>query len=426
MCPRHQGSSPAELPRLAAWPNRIVELTELDPSELLAHPLNWRRHPDGQRTALRDVLERIGIVQGVIYNRTTRHLVDGHLRVEEALRRGIPRVPVVVVELSADEERLVLATFDPIGSLATPDRDALTELLASFEVGDGPLKALLAELAASAGVTIPTRIDPDAVLPLPDPPSTYVRLGQVWQAGPHRIGCGDATDPTFVARILDGARPSLLATDPPYGVELDLAARHGAASRSRRGAGHRRVGMAGDARPDWSAAFELVASLDVAYVWHPSLTAPAVFAGLERIGFEPVSEIIWAKSRWTVGRRWYHWMHESAIVARRTGARVRFLGGRAQGTVWEAPSPKVGGPGADPKEDHPSQKPVVLFERPIRNHLEAGGLAYDPFLGSGTAVIAAELTGRACYGVELDPQFAQLALERWAAVTGRRPVLLEG
>ena len=138
-----------------------------------------------------------------------------------------------------------------------------------------------------------------------------------------------------------------------------------------------------------------------------------------------MSEIVWAKARWVVGPRWYHWAHESCLVVRKRGARLRFLGGRDQGTVWEAPSPKVGGPGADPKADHPSQKPVVLFERAIRNHLPPGGLAYDPFAGSGTALVAAEVSHRRCLAIEIDPRFVQLSIERWQNVSGVRAELIE-
>lgn len=408
-----------------AWRSRIVGHADVDPATLVTNPANWRRHPDRQRAALDGSLTDIGWVQSVIVNRTTGHLVDGHARVEQALGRGEPLVPVGYVELSPDEERLVLATLDPIGALAEPDAEALTSLLASFEISDGALDDLLAELREQAGIGRPALVDPDEVLPLPEPESVYVRPGQIWQVGSHRLACGDALDAGLVARLLDGARPTLLATDPPYGVGLDLARRHRDSAR-RRGAGHRNVGMAGDGRADWSAAFELVPSLEVAYVWHPALMGPAVSAGLKRIGFEPISEIIWVKTRWAIGRSWYHWQHEACLVARRNGVPVTFLGGRDQGTVWEAPSPKVGGPGADPKVDHPSQKPVALFDRPIRNHLRAGAIVYDPFLGSGTTLIAAELAPRICYGLELDPRYAQLVLERWHAVTGRRAELVAG
>jgi DNA modification methylase len=152
--------------------------------------------------------------------------------------------------------------------------------------------------------------------------------------------------------------------------------------------------------------------------------ASAVFAGLERLGFELVSELVWVKPKFAVGPRWYHWSHESCVVARR-GRPGPFLGPRDQGTVIEAPSPRMGGAGADPMVDHPAQKPTVLFERPIRNHLHPGELVYDPFLGSGTTLVAAETTRRRCYGLEIEPRFAQVAIERWQALAGRPAELVD-
>jgi ParB-like chromosome segregation protein Spo0J len=422
----------ASPPERSPWRNRIVGHAEVEPQTLVANPQNWRLHPESQRRTLRAVLDSIGWVGQVIVNRVTGHIVDGHLRVEEAIARGEPTVPVELVELSLDEERQVLATLDPIGGLALADPTALAELLASFSTSEADLAAFLDGLAATHGARPLDLVDPDDVPAPPEEAATYVRSGQLWELGSHRLLCGDALDPAVVARLLDGARPRLMTTDQPYGVSLDLARRHALSDARRRGGGpprgtgHRNVSLAGDERADWSEAFALVPSLDVVYVWRPALHAAEVAEGLARIGFELVSEIVWVKSRWAVGRRWYHWRHETCLVARRRGARVPFLGGRDQGTTWAAPSPKVGGRDADPKADHPAQKPVLLFDRPIRNHLHPGEAVYDPFLGSGTTLIAAELSHRRCYGLEIDPRYAQVAIERWQAVTGGRAVLADG
>ena len=420
-------SGPLDPP--APWRSRIVGHADVPPADLVANPRNWRRHPESQRRPLRSAIGDVGWVQRIIVNRTTGHIVDGHARVEEALARGEPVVPVVFVELTPEEEHRVLATLDPIGALAEADGPALAVLLASIATSDADLAAFLDDLAAAHGLARPDLVDPDEIPAPPDEAATYVRPGQIWCLGSHRLFCGDALDPAGVGRLLAGERPLLLVTDPPYGVSLDLARRHARTAGTgraapRRAPGHLRTGLAGDTRVDWSAAYALVPSLAVGYVWHPALTVGAVIAGLERIGFELVSEIVWVKGRWVVGPRWYHWAHESCLVVRRRGARLRFLGGRAQGTIWEAPSPKAGGAGADPRVDHPAQKPVALYERPLRNHLPRGGLAYDPFVGSGTALVAAERSGRRCVGVEIDPSFAQVTIERWQALTGRRAELV--
>ena len=114
-------------------------------------------------------------------------------------------------------------------------------------------------------------------------------------------------------------------------------------------------------------------------------------------------------------------------MVRKPGTPHLFLGERNQSTVWRAPSPKMIGAGSDEeKEDHPTQKPVLLFETPIANHLRAGEAVYDPFLGSGTCLLAAERLGRHCYGMEIDPRYVQVTIERWQAFTGRTAERIDG
>jgi DNA modification methylase len=405
----------------APWRNRIVGSGEASPGELVANPRNWRTHPPNQRVALAGSLAEVGWVAQVLVNRTTGHVVDGHARLEEAIGRGELSVPVLYVELTAEEEALVLATLDPIGAMATADAAMLRELLADLSVDDAGLARLLAELAGPrVGL-----VDPDLIPDVSEEP--YVKSGELWQLGDHRLLVGDATSAEDVARLLAGAEPTLLATDPPYGVSLDPTWRDSvynqlgpAEQPYMRTAGHRNTTLSGDTRVDWSAAFALVPSLTVGYVWHAGVHAAAVAEGLIGIGFEIVSQVIWDKGLFAMGRSWYHWAHEPCWVVRRAGVSVPFLGERNQATVWRAPSPKmIMGGSTEPKFDHPAQKPVALFEAPIRNHLAPGAAVYDPFLGSGTTLIAAEIHGRRCYGLEIDPRYGQITIERWQAFTGR-------
>ncbi len=431
-----------------AWRNRITGSGLEDPSQLLANPANWRTHPAAQRNALRGSLDVVGWVAQVMVNTVTGHVVDGHARVEEALSRREPTVPVLYVELSPEEEALVLATLDPIGAMADRDGAKLEALLAEVSVDDAGLRRLLADLRGPRqGLVDPDTI-PEAVA------EPYVKPGDLYQLGDHRLLCGDATKPEDVARLLDGAEPILLATDPPYGVSLDPTWRDGvynalgpaeapymridatgegteptrtSGRAHRRTAGHRNTTLSGDTRIDWSDAFALVPSLRVGYVWHAGVHAGAVAAGLVRIGFEVVSQVIWDKGLFAMGRSWYHWAHEPCWVVRSVGAKVPFLGERNQATIWRAPSPKmIMGGSTEEKQDHPAQKPVALSEIAISNHLAPGELVYDPFVGSGTTLIAAETLGRRCYAMEIDPKYVQVAIERWQNFTGRQAVRADG
>jgi DNA modification methylase len=410
----------------AAWRNRIVGHGDEPPEQLLANPANWRVHPSEQQRALAGALSEVGWVAQILVNRTTGHVVDGHLRVELAISRGEPTVPVAYVELSEEEELLVLATLDPLAAMAAAEKDALEALLARLTPDDEALSSLLAELAEQNGIRRAVLGDPDDIPEVPTEADLYVKPGELWLLGQHRLLCGDATDADDVARLLDGAEPTLLATDPPYGVSLDPTWRDGlynelgpAEQPYMRTEGHRNTTVSGDTRVDWSEAFLLVPSLQVGYVWHAGVHAPEVAAGLERIGFEIAAQVIWDKGLFAMGRSWYHWAHEPCWVIRKPGVPHLFHGSRDQSTIWRAPSPKMIMAGSDEeKQDHPAQKPVLLYETPIRNHLRPGEAAYDPFVGSGTSIVAAETLGRRCYGMEIDPRYVQLTIERWQALTG--------
>jgi hypothetical protein len=284
----------AAAPAAQPWRSRIVGHADVAPADLVPNPRNWRTHPADQQRALTGALSEIGWVAEVLVNQTTGHVVDGHLRVELALARHETMVPVTYVGLSEAEEQLVLATLDPLAAMATAEKDALAALLAGLSPGDGALATLLAELAEQHGLRRPILGDPDEIPPLPEEKDVYVEPGSLWRLGDHRLLCGDATDADAVARLLAGAEPTLLATDPPYGVSLDPTWRDGVYNElgpaeqpyMRRTDGHRNTTLSGDTRVDWSAAFELVPSLTVGYVWHAGVHAATVAAGLERIGFE--------------------------------------------------------------------------------------------------------------------------------------------
>ena len=191
----------------------------------------------------------------------------------------------------------------------------------------------------------------------------------------------------------------------------------------KRTAGHTETTISGDTRADWSDAFALVPSLDVAYVWHASKFTREVLDGLLRIGFVHHQQIIWNKGRTVLTRTLYWFQHEPAWFVRKKNAPWYGKAGE-NSTVWDSPSPKfiMGGSGED-KFDHPTQKPVELMRRPILNHLWRGEPVYDPFLGSGTTLAAAELTERICYGLELDPKYVDVIVQRWQQLTGKKAKL---
>jgi DNA modification methylase len=231
---------------------------------------------------------------------------------------------------------------------------------------------------------------------------------------------------------LDGEKPTLLITDPPYGVGLDMEWRDraginrlGPAEPSYlRTKGHRNTSVSNDTVADWSAAYALVPSLEVAYVWHSTSHLIEVGQGLEALGFELRQQIVWVKTVPVISRSAYNWQHEPCWYAVKKGKRARWAGDGAHATAWQLASPKMThGGSTEQKFDHPTQKPVDCMARPLRNH---PGDAYDPFLGSGTTLIAAEMLGRRCFALEIEPKYVQTAIERWQAFTGKTAVKVHG
>jgi DNA modification methylase len=258
--------------------------------------------------------------------------------------------------------------------------------------------------------------DDQVVAPRP----TTIQRGDCFQLGKHRLLCGDATDPADVARLLAGARPQLLVTDPPYGVDYDPAWRHRCQPTQRTAIGT----VMNDDRVDWTAALQLFSG-DVVYLWHAGIFAGTVAHALASSGFDIRAQIIWAKQHFAMSRGEFHWQHEPCWYAVRTGRRSHWRGDRTQSTLWSVPNLNpMGGDrtGENAATGHSTQKPVRLFERPILNHTQPGDGVLDLFAGSGTALIAAEKTGRSAYAMDLDPVYVQATIDRWEAYAGQKAV----
>lgn len=447
-------TSPTALPFLT------VEEVAID--LLRPDPANPRRISDDELDALERSMRQFGFVQPVLARREDGVVIGGHQRLVAARRLGLTSVPVIYVDLTAEQARLLGLALNRISG--SWDEALLARLLADLQAtpdldltlsgfGEDEVKELLRSLETRERRERAEAFDlEEALEEARRAPRT--KPGDLWALGDHRLLCGDATSAADVARLLAGATPTLLATDPPYGVSLDGSWRDGVynalgpaeapymrtdghaepedatrASGGRRGrtAGHRHTTLSGDTRVDWSEAFALVPSLQVGYVWHAGVHAAEVAAGLVAIGFEIVAQVIWDKGLFAIGRSWYHWNHEPCWVVRRSGAKVPFRGSRDQATIWRVPSPKmIMGGSSEAKQDHPTQKPLLLFETPIANHLKAGGAVYDPFCGSGTALIAAERSGVRCYALEIDPLYVEVALRRWERFSGQAAERLDG
>jgi len=249
--------------------------------------------------------------------------------------------------------------------------------------------------------------DPDDVPDLPSHPVT--RPGDIWVMGGHKLVCGDSTSKDDVGALLAGVSPHLMVTDPPYGVSYDPAWR----KRAGVNLNPRKLGkVVNDDQDDWREAWALFPGT-VAYIWHASLHTSEVKQSLEASGFDMRAQIIWAKDRFAFSRGHYHWQHEPCWYAVRGTSGAHWSGDRKQSTVWTINARDDDGHG------HGTQKPVECMRRPIENNSSPGQAVYDPFCGSGTTIVAAEMTGRSCLAIEIDPAYVDVAVSRWQAFTGQ-------
>ena len=360
-------------------------------------------------------------------------VVDGHLRLKGAVAEKMREVPVIPCDGWTDAQvKAFRLMVNRSVSWAEWDLDAL-----ALEFGE--LKALDFDLALTGfdareidALTLTPDASEDEVPPVPDVPAS--RPGDLWLCGRHRVFCGDTTKPESVALALGSYKPFLMVTDPPYGVELDMEWRDraghnemGPAAKSYmkgRIEGHTATSISGDTKADWSDAFALVPTLDVLYVWHATSHLVEVAVGLDRIGFHVRQQIIWNKTAAAMSRQAYHWKHEPCWYAVRRGKTAHWLGSRDQSTIWDAASPKmIMGGSTEEKLDHPTQKPIELMRRPIMNHTRRGDVVWEPFLGSGTTLVAAESIGRICCGIEIEPRFVDQVVMRWEKLTGKQATL---
>ena len=419
--------TPAKRPSTRARQTRIQSLDDLQPD-----PLNANRGTDRGREALRRSLHTYGTGRSIVIDRRGR-ILGGHKTVEQAKHLGLPItvVPTTGQELVVVQRMDLDARTDPRARelaladnrVAELDLDWDPAVLRQLEQAGVALEAFwtpeeFGRLLASEG----PEAQPDENTVLAPPTTTTIRRGDVFQLGRHRLACGDATSATDVARLLAGATPCLMVTDPPYGVNYQPAFRHQAYPRQRTAVGR----VTNDTQADWAAAYALFPG-DIAYVWHAALFADVVMAGLRQAEFEVRSQIVWAKSTFVLGRGAYHWQHEPAWYAVRQGRGAPWYGGRTQSTVWEVPNLNpIGGSrtGANTPTGHATQKPVRVFEIPILNHTTAQDAVYDPFVGSGTTLMAGEKLGRTTYAMDVDPIYVEVARRRWEAFTGQTAVRL--
>jgi DNA modification methylase len=379
-------------------------------TKIIPYPNNPRTHPDSQIELLATLMQKHGVDQPIVVDEHG-FILKGHGRRLAAVKAGFEEFPVVIHRgLSENDKRAIRLADNQVALLSGWNEELLrVELNDLSKAGyDMPLLGFDNVQLVSFMANVPTG-NPEA--PVPEPPANPVsRAGDLWVLGKHRILCGDSTNEKEVERLMEEGEPLLMVTDPPYGVDYDPAWRY-QLDDIKRSTGK----VKNDDRSDWRKAWALFEG-DVAYVWSSDLHLRESIESLESAGFQLRAQIIWAKEHFVIGRGDYHFQHEPCCYAVRKGRKGHWSGDRKQATVWQIDNSAFQG-GTQGEENtatqHGAQKPVECMRRPIQNNSQPGASVYDPFLGSGTTLIAADLLNRFCLGIELNPAYVDVAIERW-------------
>ena len=421
---------------------------------LVPYVKNTRTHSPGQINKIAASITEFGWTNPILID-GDNNIIAGHGRIMAAKQLGITEVPAIdLSHLSATQRRAYIIADNQLALDAGWDDDLLAQELADLKrdgfdlslVGfaDADLNSILSGLGDFEGLTDPNELPEAPVIPLTKP-------GDLWFLGGHRIICGSSTDAGTVKKLLNNAMPHLMVTDPPYGIGYNADWRNHALRADGSAIGGRAIGrVENDDIADWRTAWALFPG-DVAYVWHASNRTAEVLDSLASCQFEARSLLMWAKSNLVISRGHYHSQHEPCWYAVKKGKTGHWQGGRKETTlwkniddvlrpdeevfcrkidagtihaisgdettVWQIPKPMKSETG------HSTQKPVECMLRPMRNNSVKGDEVYEPFSGSGTTIIAAEISRRACYAVELHPPYVDMAVIRWQNFTGQQATL---
>jgi len=388
-------------------------------TDLTPYLQNSRVHTTEQIQQICDSIVEFGFTNPILID-DKNEIVAGHARVEAAKKLTLEKVPTIsVAHLTQEQKRAYVIADNQLALNADWDFVTLQNEVLELAAEEFDLALLGFTDAEIAGLldTTDGKTDPDAI---PENVEPVSQLGDVWTLGRHRLVCGDCTNADVVDKCLNGVEPHLMVTDPPYGVEYDAGWRSEAAKRPGKGkntfgsAARAEGKVENDDRVDWSEAWALFPG-DVAYVWHAGNMAHIVAESLIGCGLEIRAQVIWAKNNIVIGRGHYHPKHEPCwyAVRKKQGATGHWQGDRKQSTVWNIDKPMKSETG------HSTQKPVECMKRPIENNSSPGQAVYEPFSGSGTTIIAAEMTGRACHAIEISPIYVDIAVKRWEEFTGK-------
>ena len=383
---------------------KVLPVSVLKPAEY--NPRKKLKPGDKEYEKIKNSIEEFGFADPLVVN-ADMTIIGGHQRLTVAVALGYTEVPCAVVDVDKVREKALNIALNKI--TGAWDEQMLADLLTDLKEADYDLDWTGFEAAEVEQLfsniydkkVKEDSFDVDKELKQP----VFSKLGDLWVLGKHRVICGDSTGEEVYTRLMDGQKANLVLTDPPYNVDVEETA------------GKIMNDNMGDAEfynfllSAYRCMHANLADDGSIYVWHADTEGLNFRKAFKDAGFYLSGCCIWKKNSLVLGRSPYQWIHEPCLFGWKQKGKHQWYSDRKQTTVWEYDKPRS-------SKDHPTMKPINLMSYPIKNSTMTNGIVLDPFLGSGSTLIACCETDRVCRGIELDPKFVDVIVKRYIEWAG--------
>lgn len=378
---------------------RVIPVGELKPAEY--NPRKKLKPGDKEYEKIKNSIEEFGFADPLVVNKDMT-IIGGHQRLTVGMALGYTEVPCAVVDVDKVREKALNIALNKI--TGAWDETMLADLLADIQASDFDLGKTgfdppeIETLFNSVHDKDVKEDDFDVEDELKKP--CFSKTGDIWHLGRHKVICGDSTLPETYAALLEGVKVNLILTDPPYNVDVEETAGKIMNDNMSKEDFYKFLLSA------FTPMHDAIADDGSIYVFHADTEGLNFRRAFDDAGFYLSGCCIWKKNALVLGRSPYQWQHEPILYGWKKGGKHQWYSDRKQTTIWEYDRPKA-------SKDHPTMKPVALMSYPIKNSTMTNGIVLDPFLGSGSTMIACEETNRVCVGIELDPKFVDVIVRRY-------------
>ena len=383
---------------------KVLPISVLKPAEY--NPRKKLKPGDKEYEKIKNSIEEFGFADPLVVN-SDMTIIGGHQRLNVAVELGYTEVPCAVVDVDKTREKALNIALNKI--TGEWDEQMLADLLTDLKEADYDLDFTgfdapeVDQLFSNIYDKKVKEDDFDVDEELKQP--CFSQLGDLWCLGRHRVICGDSTGEEIYTRLMDGEKANLVLTDPPYNVDVEETAGKIMNDNMEDSEFYKFLLSA------YRCMHANLADDGSIYVWHADTEGINFRTAFKDAGFYLSGCCIWVKNALVLGRSPYQWRHEPCLFGWKQKGKHQWYGDRKQTTVWEYDKPRS-------SKDHPTMKPVQLMSYPIKNSTMTNGIVLDPFLGSGSTLIACCETDRVCRGIELDPKFVDCIVKRYIEWAG--------